>query len=71
MGGRCYREAGNQFDHYDNFIVVYDKRNKIKIPYNNNYIFWDEYDDNMNVTKKIYRIIIEVTKINNANENKR
>jgi len=46
-------EEGNQFDHYDNFIVVYNNGEKIKIPYQSNYIFWDEYDENMNVTKNM------------------
>jgi len=62
---------GNQFDHYDNFIVVYNKGKKIKIPYQNNYIFWDEYDENMNVTKKIYKVIIEVIENKDANHKKR
>lgn len=60
-------EEGNQFDHYDNYIVVNNKGKEIKIPYESNYIFWDEYDENMNVTKKVYKIIIEVTK-NKANK---
>lgn len=63
-------EEGNQFDHYDNCIVVYNKGEKIKIPYQSNYIFWDEYDENMNVTKKTYRIIIEQKEIEKADVEK-
>jgi len=54
-----------------NFIVVYNNGEKIKIPYQSNYIFWDEYDENMNVTKKIYRIIIEITEIKKTEEKTR
>lgn len=64
-------EEGNQFDYYDNFIVVYKKGKKIKIPYQSNYIFWDEYDENMNVTKKVCTVIIEVTEINDVDSKKR
>ncbi len=46
-------EEGNQFDHYDNYIVVDFQKQKLKIPYDNNYIFWDEYDENLNVKKKV------------------
>ncbi len=63
-------EEGNQFDHYDNFIVVYNKNEKIKIPYFNNYIFWDEYDENMSVSKKIYKVVIEQTEFTNNGKEK-
>jgi hypothetical protein len=52
-------EEGNQFDHYDNFIVVDYQKHKLKIPYDSNYIFWDKYDENMNVKKKVYRIVLQ------------
>ncbi len=52
-------EEGNQFDCYNNFILVDFENSKLKIPYNHNYIFWDEYDEDMNVKKKTYRIILK------------
>jgi len=52
-------DEGNQFDHYDNYIVVKNKEEKLKIPYDSNYIFWDEYDENMNVKKMYYNVVIQ------------
>jgi len=54
-------EDGNMFDSYYNYIVVYHKGKKIKLPYDSNYIFWDIYDKNMNVIKKTYTLIVEVS----------
>lgn len=51
-------EEGNQFDHYDNYIVVDFNDKKLKVPYASNFIFWDEYDEKMNVKKKEYRLIL-------------
>lgn len=45
-------EEGNQFDRYNNYIVVDFENGKLKIPYDHNYIFWDEYDEDTNVKKK-------------------
>lgn len=51
-------EEGKQFDYYNNYIMVDYQGKKLKVPYNSNYIFWDEYDENMHVSKKAYRIIL-------------
>lgn len=56
-------EDGNQFDYYNNYIVVYNKGTQIKIPYDSNYIFWDKYDENIKITKKVYKITIKVLNI--------
>ena len=45
---------------------IYNRGKKIKIPYNSKFIFWDDYDKNMNVIKKTYIIILEITNTNNS-----
>lgn len=57
-------DEGNQYDHYNNYILVDSKSGKLKIPYDSNYIFWDEYDENMNVPKKIYIVVLQVITLN-------